>query len=137
MPYFVCIDTENHNYYETMITIYNILYFLVMIDEQDDASIWVNDYLDPTTDNGRLYQYCLDAKLIQTYRDNDSYGMHAETYAEVSDLGDELLDLFRMRESDEHNMDDHDKRAKARKYSILRLRARNERKIDLPLNHSA
>ena len=80
MPYLVCIDTENHNSTttKTMITIYNILHFLIMIDEQEDASIWVNDYLDPTTDNGRLYQYCLDAKLIQTYRDNDSYGMHAK-----------------------------------------------------------
>jgi hypothetical protein len=108
-----------------MITLYNILYFLLTIERQEDASIWSNDYTDPTTDNGRLYEHCLKSGMIQTYRDNDSGAMYAETYAEVSDLGNELLDLFRMKEDDQHNMDDHDKRANARKYAILRHDARH------------
>jgi hypothetical protein len=81
-----------------MITIYNIIHFLLMIQRQPDAGIWINDYLNMNTDNGKLFQYCLDAKLIQTYKDNDSYGKHVETYAEVSELGDELVELLKAKD---------------------------------------
>ena len=74
-----------------MLKLAKILNFLKMVSDEFDG-IWVNDYQNMNTEQGKMYQYCLRSKLIETTwkEDASDYG---ETYAEVSDLGYELLDL--------------------------------------------
>lgn len=79
-----------------MITLKQILKFLDMIQGAEDVRIWINDFLNMQTENGKLFQHCLDSKLIETYSDhNPDPGTYAETYAQLSPLGVDLYDLGR------------------------------------------
>ena len=71
----------------------SILSFLNMVNT--NGEIWVNDYLNAKTDGGKRYQYCLDAKLLETFENNEGYEEfgYGETYAKLSNLGTELLQL--------------------------------------------
>lgn len=86
-------QTTNNN---NMIKLIQILKFLGMIYDTEECRIWVNDYQNMNTENGKLFQHCLDSKLIETYSDhNPDPGTYAETYAQLSPLGVDLYDLGR------------------------------------------
>ena len=70
----------------------NIIKFLNKILETNSASIWVNDYLNKDTEQGKLFHFCFRAKLIQVYTEQEEDG-YPEEYAELSDLGIELVSM--------------------------------------------
>src|SRR6056300_193372 len=60
------VNYYNNNYYMNIKT---LVIFLNMVSEQD-GGIWTNDFQNMDTQNGKCFQYCLDAKLIETYTDS-------------------------------------------------------------------
>ncbi len=54
----------------------------------NDGQVWVNDYLNQSTDNGRLMQYCYEAKFVHIFTED------GERYAQPTDLGIEVIDLY-------------------------------------------
>jgi len=76
-----------------MYTLSNIIKFLQMVSDQFDG-IWVNDYLNKDTYNGKMFWYCYAAKLIEIdVRVDDEEDGYPEEYAVLSDLGQELVNL--------------------------------------------
>ena len=75
-----------------MYTLSNILKFLQMISDQFDG-IWVNDYLNKDTYNGKMFWYCYAAKLIEIDVAESFCDGYPEEYAVLSDLGQELVNL--------------------------------------------
>ena len=65
----------------------NIISFLTRILDQDNE-IWVNDYDNKDTHQGKMFDYCLKARLIETYTD-----AHHEEYATLTDLGSDLINM--------------------------------------------
>jgi len=71
-----------------------LVIFLNMVSEQD-GGIWTNDFQNMDTQNGKCFQYCLDAKLIETYTDSTDNTGYPEEYAELSLLGSSILEMHR------------------------------------------
>ena len=71
-----------------------LVIFLNMVSEQD-GGIWTNDFQNMDTQNGKCFQYCLDAKLIETYTDSSDNTGYPEEYADLSLLGTSILEMHR------------------------------------------
>tara|TARA_R100000152_G_C6756667_1_gene180444 strand:- start:704 stop:973 length:270 start_codon:yes stop_codon:yes gene_type:complete len=63
--------------------------FLSMLKEQEE--IWESDFLNLETPNGSLYQWGLDNGFIHAYNEYDEYGSPTDRYAELTDLGHQIL----------------------------------------------
>lgn len=63
-----------------------------MVQKQDQG-IWINDFLDTDTQNGKCFLYCLNAKMIETFTLSDDCTGYKETYAELSQLGEDLVEM--------------------------------------------
>ena len=69
-----------------------LIIFLKMVQKQDQG-IWINDFLDTDTQNGKCFLYCLNAKMIETFTLSDDCTGYKETYAELSQLGEDLVEM--------------------------------------------
>ena len=78
----------------------DIVNFLEMVLHSYEG-IWTADYQNMKTTNGKLFDYCLKAGLIETYTE-DVQG-YAEEYADLSSLGSQLLAMHTKAEQAEES----------------------------------
>ena len=69
------------------------LKFLSDIEEQGE--IWEGDFLNLETLNGSLYQWGLDNGFIHAYNEQNEDGSLGDRYAQLTDLGFELVEKLR------------------------------------------
>jgi len=86
----------------------NIIDFLTRILDQDNE-IWVNDYQNKDTHQGKMFDYCLKARLIETYTNADH-----EEYATLTDLGSDLVNMKRDLDHCVAKLTGHEKQRQAR-----------------------
>ena len=93
----------------------NIIDFLTMILDADNE-IWVNDYLNKDTHQGKMFDYCLQARLIETWtQDADPEGSgYPEQYASITDLGYSIVDMKRDLDHCVAKLTGHEKQRQAR-----------------------